>query len=82
MNHLEKYLDRIIDPQSNRQGIGPVPSKPFMPPVEATPVSVEPDGESNEDNAPDILGAMKRRWYIILLIFVLLAPVAVFGVWY
>ncbi|MCF7972710.1 MAG: polysaccharide biosynthesis tyrosine autokinase [Phycisphaerae bacterium] len=82
MNHLEKYLDRIIDQPSHRRSIETMPSVPLMPSVEAKPISVESDQKDHEEHAPDILGAMKRRWYVILLVFILFAPVAVYGVWY
>ncbi len=86
MNHLEKYLDRIIDQRSHRprydERIEPSLPIPFTPPVEVTPVVVTDSGEGDQgDHGPDILGAMKRRWYILLLMFILLAPVAIWGVW-
>lgn len=83
MNHLETYLDRIIDQTSTKkQDYDSLLSPPSATPVDAMPVIVEAEEPGVDEATVDILGALKRRWYIILLVFILLAPVAVFGVWY
>lgn len=83
MNHLEKYLDRIIDqPSLKEQEYDPILTAPSGPPIEAMPVPVEAEDSANGETPLDLLGAFKRRWYIIFLLVVLLAPAAVFGVWY
>lgn len=86
MNHLEKYLDRIIEQKAVR-----VPQKEpdlvssqtnqVMPPVDVKPIVTESTEAENLEKAPDILGAIKRRWYVVLLVWILFTPLAVYGVW-
>ncbi len=83
MNHLETYLDRIIDQKSrSAPDVRPTPALPLSTPVEATSVTVEPEEGTADEQGLDILGALKRRWHVVFLVFVLLAPVAVRAVWY
>jgi len=79
MNNLEKYLDRVIVQNSaNRQA----PRAPggddwghFDPPAQRPPDSVPDEPMTN------ITSAILRRWYIVLLTFLVLCAAGIPAVW-
>jgi len=74
MNDLEKYLDRVLGPKSADPG----PSKtPTRMPMRTIPPEPEPDAEP----ALNIAGVVRRRWYIVLLTFVVVCSIGIPAVW-
>ena len=67
MNDLEKYLDRVIGQKSNNSEAPQMPS-----PIE---------GEGDVEPPLNIAGALLRRWFIILLTFVVLCAAGIPAVW-
>ena len=71
MNDLEKYLDRVIGPKS--AGLG-APQIPVQAPVGA-PMPLE--SESDVEPTLNVAGAVRRRWYIVLLTFLVLCSIGI-----
>jgi len=71
MNDLEKYLDRVIGQKSNN--IEP-PRMPLQ-----IPGPIEPDG--NVEPPLNVGEAFLRRWYIVLLTFVVLCAAGIPAIW-
>lgn len=71
MNDLEKYLDRVIGQKSNNSEAPRIPMQ--------LPSSIEP--EDDVEPTLNIGGALLRRWYIVLLTFVVLCAVGIPAIW-
>jgi len=76
MNNLEKYLDRVIVQKSaNRQAPGVDGSGHFEPPAQRPPEPVPDEPMTN------ITSAILRRWYIVLLTFLVLCLAGIPAIW-
>jgi uncharacterized protein involved in exopolysaccharide biosynthesis len=73
MNNLEKYLDRVIVQNSANRQDGWGHSEP---PAQRPPESV-PDDEP----MTNITSAIRRRWYIVLLTFLVLCSIGIPAIW-
>lgn len=71
MNDLEKYLDRVIGQKSNNF------EAPQMPMQIPSPI----EGEGDVEPPLNIAGALLRRWYIVLLTFVVLCAAGIPAIW-
>ncbi len=65
MNNLEKYLDHMIQ----QQEINPT-----------VPIESESDNSNNEVT-PNLVAAISRRWYIVLLTFFLICAIGIPTIW-
>ncbi|MBN2269125.1 MAG: polysaccharide biosynthesis tyrosine autokinase [Sedimentisphaerales bacterium] len=71
MNDLEKYLDRVIGHKSNSFEAPPMPLQ--------IPGPIEPEGDV--ESPLNIGEAFLRRWYIVLLTFVVLCAAGIPAIW-
>jgi len=71
MNNLEKYLDRVIAQKAAGAKVPQALQVP-RPPIEQD-LETEP--------SVDVAGAMLRRWYIVLLTFLILTSVGIPSIW-
>ncbi|HLB74144.1 MAG TPA: polysaccharide biosynthesis tyrosine autokinase [Sedimentisphaerales bacterium] len=71
MNDLEKYLDRVIGQKSNSFETPQIPLQ--------IPSPIEPEGDV--ESPLNIGEAFLRRWYIVLLTFVVLCAAGIPAIW-
>ncbi len=67
MNNLEKYLDRVIV------------QKPVK--IEDAPIYRPLESVSGDEPMPNVAGAILRRWYIVLLTFLVLCSIGIPAIW-
>jgi len=79
MSNLEKYLDRVIVQNSANNQAPRAPGGDdwghFIPPAQRPPDSV-PD-----EPMTSITSAIRRRWYIVLLTFLVLCSIGIPAIW-
>ncbi|UCG59804.1 MAG: hypothetical protein JSU70_09840, partial [Phycisphaerales bacterium] len=75
MNNLEKYLDRVIEQKPASLEGAPVYS---AVPDEASEISLDAESEAT----PSLAAGIFRRWYIVLLTFVLMCGVGIPAIWF
>jgi len=80
MNNVERYIDQIIERRSMSADVPPKIPHTITPKI---PPEIPPEmpSESGSESALNVIRAVLRRWYIALLVFLVMCGVGVPAIW-